>query len=111
MAASPHPTPSVLPPLYARWMDELLGQPIAPERSATCDSCAMVAPPTEATAGSAFYFSPETKCCTYLPQLPNFLVGRVLRDDDPDAATGRATVEKRIDARSGVTPMGLQRTA
>jgi hypothetical protein len=26
--------------------------------------------------GSAAYFSPRVKCCSYLPKLPNFLVGR-----------------------------------
>ena len=37
-------------------------------------------------------FEPSTKCCTFLPELPNFLVGAMLADTDPAAAEGRASV-------------------
>jgi hypothetical protein len=57
-----------------------------------------------------YSFDPIIKCCTYLPALYNFLVGRILLDTDPDAAKGRATVEKRIDEKLGVTPIGLMQT-
>jgi hypothetical protein len=57
---------------------------------------------------SALFFEPETKCCTYVPALPNFLVGAILDDDDPALAAGRASVETRIAARVGVSPLGLQ---
>jgi hypothetical protein len=56
------------------------------------------------------FYSRETKCCTYLPELKNFLVGRILADRDPAAARGRATVQVRSRARVGVTPLGLART-
>ena len=42
-------------------------------------------------------YNPETKCCTYMPELWNFLVGRILDDDSADTALGRASVEARID--------------
>jgi hypothetical protein len=59
-------------------------------------------------AGAAhYYFDPVIKCCTYIPELPNFLVGRILSDDDPAAQFGRATVEKRIKDGFAVTPLGL----
>jgi hypothetical protein len=67
----------------------------------------MRAPANAGEAPVATYFAPETKCCTYSPALPNFLVGRILDDDDPALAAGRATVEQRIDARVGVSPLGL----
>jgi hypothetical protein len=60
--------------------------------------------------GKAYSFDPAVKCCTYLPVLYNFFVGRILSDSDPAAAKGRATVEKRIDAGLGVTPIGLMQT-
>lgn len=53
------------------------------------------------------YFNPQTKCCTYIPELPNYLVGGVLADEDPSSALGRATVEARLHAGINVTPMGL----
>jgi hypothetical protein len=90
-----------LPPLYARWMAELLAGPIPDETAATCDRCAMCVP------DAARSFRPDTKCCTFLPTLHNFLVGRVLADSDPESATGRATVIARMQKKVGVNPLGL----
>jgi hypothetical protein len=59
-------------------------------------------------AGGDFFFDPRVKCCSYVPTLPNFLVGRILLDADPDSAAGRASVEGRIAAGVGVTPAGLE---
>jgi hypothetical protein len=53
-------------------------------------------------------FDPAAKCCTYLPTLPNFLVGMVLSGDDAAAIAGRAIIERRIAEGTGVTPLGLQ---
>jgi hypothetical protein len=97
--------PSTLPPLYAPWIADLLGGPLPAEPEATCEDCAMCG---TARAPSELVFDPETKCCTYVPALPNFLVGRILGDGDPALAAGRASVERRIDARLGVTPLGLE---
>jgi hypothetical protein len=88
-------------------MSELLGGVIPAETRATCDECVMcehVAPEAEA-------FNPATKCCTYVPVLPNFLVGQVLADPDREASVGRASVEARIAKRTAVTPLGLSRGA
>lgn len=100
------PTTEVLPPLYAGWMAELLPGPIPRESRATCDSCAMV-PPVEQHDSREHYFSPAIKCCTYVPTLRNFLVGRILADSDPTSEAGRATVINRIASRIGVTPLGM----
>ncbi|HYL82493.1 MAG TPA: hypothetical protein VEU07_16870, partial [Candidatus Acidoferrum sp.] len=70
---------SPLPPLYGRWMDDLLPGPIPRETAATCDDCAMWPGPGDQPR-SDFFFLPETKCCTYIPTLPNYLVGRILED-------------------------------
>ena len=102
--------PSTLPPLYAGWIDDLLDGPLPHESEATCEDCAMW-PGAGSSGAGALAFHPETKCCTYIPSLPNFLVGRIVEDDDPAMAPGRASVEARIDARLGVTPMGIDRPA
>ncbi|MGH7388842.1 MAG: hypothetical protein ACREM3_05220 [Candidatus Rokuibacteriota bacterium] len=99
--------PSPLPPLYAAWMDQLLGGPIPRETEATCDDCAMCATEGPGAEVAQVFFDPRTKCCTYVPALANFLVGRLLADDDPAAADGRATVEARLRAGVAVTPLGL----
>jgi hypothetical protein len=105
------PGVSVLPPLYARWIDDLLGAPIEPETNATCSDCAMCAAAGAPPDPGGLYFKPTVKCCSFWPILPNFLVGRILRDAAPERARGRASVEARIAAGIAVTPLGLGRTA
>ena len=100
----------VIPPLYAGWMDELLQNAIPPERAATCGDCAMCAPARNKPDTGMTYFQPDVKCCSFMPELWNFLVGRILDDDAPNARVGRASVERRIDDRVSVTPLGLRRT-
>jgi len=97
------PDPGPLPPLYGRWMDEALGGPVPDEPRADCARC----PQCEPAASPRFH--PQTKCCTYVPRLPNFLVGALLLDEDPAFAPGRASVRARIAAGVAATPLGLDR--
>lgn len=99
--------PSMLPPLYSRWLDQILSGSIPEETAATCSDCAMCAKDGKDHSGSEFFYNPETKCCTYVPTLPNFLAGRILGDEDADFAKGRMTVETRLLAGVAVTPLGL----
>jgi len=96
-----------LPPLYARWMRAQVGFDLPREEVATCDRCVML--PTDAAAPDTTFFEPTTKCCTFLPELHNFLVGQVLAGDDVDPA-GRASVIARIELGDEVTPLGLGRS-
>lgn len=91
-------------------MDTLLGGVIPAESKATCDSCAMRPPDDASVPRGELFYSPVTKCCTFLPELSNYLVGGILRDDDPTLAAGRLTIERRIDAGVDVTPLGLGRS-
>lgn len=100
-----------LPPLYAKWAAALLGGPIPRETRATCGSCAMRAGHDGGGAQArATFFDPAVKCCTYLPTLYNFLVGRILSDQDPASRQGRETVAARIAQGIGVFPLGLMQT-
>lgn len=98
--------PSPLPPLYARWMHEALSGPLPMEPDATCDQCAMLETAGEALSVGATFFHPQTKCCTFMPELPNFLAGRALAD--PRAS--QATVIARMQTKIAVTPFGLGRS-
>lgn len=49
----------------------------------------------------------RSKCCTYHPQLHNFLAGAVLADDDPGLAPARARLEAAVASRTGVSPLGV----
>jgi len=71
-----------LPPLYEGWINELLGAPIPRESRATCSSCVMQAGAGAKSENKRHYFDPVIKCCTYLPTLYNFLVGRALSDQE-----------------------------
>ncbi len=53
------------------------------------------------------FFGAETKCCTYLPEIANFLVGGALKQPD---GPGRQGVLGRIEAGIAVTPLGLAKT-
>jgi hypothetical protein len=93
---------AALPALYAPWLRSIAGGPIPAEVNATCDRCAMLAPP--GARPDAAYFRPDTKCCAYQPSLPNFLAGRLLSESDPSMAEGRKVVEARIARRVAVKP-------
>jgi hypothetical protein len=81
--------------LYAGWLEAALHGPLPDEPEASCAHCPQIEP------DAAIRFGPKTKCCTYLPIVPNFLVGRVL--DVP-------SVRERIARGVSVTPLGLGRS-
>lgn len=95
----------VLPALQAAWVAAWDASGVLPaEVDATCDDCAMVVP--GGAAAGTLSFLPETRCCTYLPMLANFLVGGVL---SREAATGHGarSVRARIASGEGVSPWGV----
>src|SRR5262245_22308800 len=99
---------SALPPLYTGWMEKALPGEIPGESKSTCDKCAMCVHADERPgSGGTLFFNPQVKCCSYLPELPNFLVGGVLIDKDPAFQKGRASVEARLEAKVEVTPFGM----
>lgn len=94
---------SSFPPLYARWVETLLGAPVPEERRATCGACPM----TEGI-DTEIAFNPRAKCCTFFPELPSFAVGGVFLDDDPAMERGRRVMRARIEEiGQQVTPLGL----
>jgi hypothetical protein len=91
-------------------MREALGAPIPREPLATCDRCVMAEPPARHIGEAPYRFENSVKCCTFLPVIPNFLVGGALRDEDPAAAPGRESIRMRIAAGEAVAPLGLWQT-
>lgn len=93
-----------LTPLFDGWLADLLDAPIPREANATCDDCAML-PPDDGRRLPVreAYYRPETKCCTYLPELPNFLVGAILTDPE----TADESVRARMEDAEQTTPLGL----
>lgn len=99
-----------LPPLYARWIEQSLGHALPSENRATCDDCAMCGNAAERDGTTPdLRFNPTSKCCTFYPDLPNFLVGALLADPTP-GLTAKPIVAQFIRERVGATPFGLQQT-
>ncbi|MBU6427393.1 MAG: hypothetical protein KGR26_00135 [Cyanobacteria bacterium REEB65] len=95
---------AALPMHHRQWLELVLPGELWGERRATCHDCVMCRAGQGPTGPR---FSPHTKCCTYLPELANFLVGQVLETVD---SPGRRSVVERIMAREAVTPLGLGKT-
>jgi hypothetical protein len=99
-SADGDPGSSALPPLHSTWLGMLTKLPNPQdEPKSTCGDCVMCAGVER--SGSSVTFSPDAKCCTYVPHLTNFIVGRSLR------GPGRASVSARIARKSGATPLAL----
>ena len=96
----------MLPLLSTGWVSTLLPGQVPEERKATCDACVMLPQPGQAADRDAVTFT--VKCCTYQPWMHNFLAGGVLLDANPDAVRGRGTIERLIDARDGVSALGVR---
>ncbi len=91
---------SALPPLHNAWLAALTDIQDPPsEPKATCGDCVMCAGVER--SGSSVTFSVDVKCCSYVPHLANFLVGRSL------LGPGVESITARIGRRAGVTPLGL----
>lgn len=91
-----------LPEPYADWLRTLCGGDPPRERRATCDDCVMCGP--EVVDGRLF--NADSRCCTYVPRIPNFMMGRILTDDG--LPEGRVSVEARLASGEGVSPLGLE---
>ncbi|HEY3175874.1 MAG TPA: hypothetical protein VGK94_08980 [Candidatus Polarisedimenticolia bacterium] len=89
------------------WLGSVLPGPVPRETTATCDRCVMCEPRSTGRGVADLSFDSRVKCCTYHPELPNFLVGRILSDPDPELARGREAVESKLRAEVGVGPLGI----
>jgi hypothetical protein len=92
--------------VHAGWLATALGGPWKTERYATCSACAMAKEPDARGEVPPGAFNADTKCCTFTPTLPNFLVGAALADSTL-SPFGRRSLLDRIAARRGVSPFGL----
>jgi hypothetical protein len=97
-----------LPPIYGHLFNAFFDRPKVVERRATCERCAMC-DHGEPSPVPMEFFDPTTKCCTYWPMLPNYLVGAILADESPGLAEGKRRVRRAIERRIGVGPSFLDR--
>jgi Fe-S-cluster containining protein len=99
-----------LPAIYRQFLPAVFNQPIPQETEATCASCAMCLKPGEDKIEGLNYYRDGLKCCTYHPDIPNYLVGAILADKRPELAEGQRRIKAKIQALEGVLPQGISRT-
>ncbi|GGZ75033.1 hypothetical protein [Algibacter mikhailovii] len=87
-----------IPSIYHAISPEVLDIEIPAETIATCDACNHCRSPQSPRI--------NTKCCDYHPNLPNFLIGYILTDEDESYELGRHRIRDQIKAQAGVTPYG-----
>ncbi len=101
------PLAEYLPRVYQRILPEWFTDPIPVESEASCLDCVMLPGEEKPDHPRRTWYSSHTKCCTFFPSLPNYLVGAILSAETNDMAEGRHRVESAIAAGSGVYPHGL----
>jgi hypothetical protein len=101
-----------MPALYRPLLPSFFAREAPAETKATCRACAMcegncqgVVEPVD---GRSRLFSPQTKCCTFHPRLPNYLLGALLADTSPAMEEGRRRIRARIESRVGTGPQWLR---
>ncbi len=99
---------SMLPPSYERLFQGFFDRAKPVETRATCNRCSMCDHGDPSPVAMEF-FDHETKCCTFWPILPNYLVGAILADESPGMAEGKRRIQSAIEKRIGVTPTWLSR--
>jgi hypothetical protein len=96
-----------LPALYQRWVDELYPAGIPRETVATCLDCAMCPKPGDDSNEGLRFYNPASKCCTYFPSLPNYLVGGALPVETHGAEVLRNFVAQAGGTQAEVTLLGV----
>lgn len=104
-----------LPALYRDLFPSFFQGSVPVEEKATCSACAMCEAnnplPVESVDGVNRFFRPDTKCCTYHPRLPNYLVGAILADEDPAMAEGRRRIQEKISRGVAMNPQWIKAPA
>ena len=88
-----------LPSIYRHLLPDIFNRDIPVEQYADCSNCNMCQP-TDIVPDQRF-FSPKTKCCTFKPIIPNYLVGGILAD-----MPHRTKIHDYVDSGHKVTPFG-----
>jgi len=95
------------PHVYSNLLPTFFDSAIPRESLATCQDCAMCSKGNQTNSLDIGYFSPTTKCCTYYPTLPNYLVGAILCDSDKDSLQGQSRILEKIRKKIGITPHSI----
>jgi Fe-S-cluster containining protein len=96
-----------LPDFYTKFLPDFFDLEIPVETFSTCSNCAMACHDENKRKPEKKYFSDDVKCCTYFPKLPNYLVGAILSNTNPELDEGRKRIREIIRNKIGVSPAGI----
>ena len=88
-----------LPSIYRHLLPNIFNQDIHIEAYADCSNCNMCQP-SDIVSDQRF-FSPKTKCCTFKPIVPNYLVGGILAE-----MPHQTKIHDYVDSGQKITPLG-----
>lgn len=91
-----------LPEVITRLVPELAKLPLSGEPRADCARCVLL--PDALGTDHPWAFHPDTRCCTYHPELPNYLAGQAL----DRGGAGAEVIRARLRDRSGVSAWGIK---
>jgi hypothetical protein len=95
-----------VPVFYHKFLPPLFNEEIPSEAFTKCESCPMIAASREEMNEEVSKpFAPDTKCCTFMPRLPNYFAGAFLQDAETPLA--RKLLLQRIKERRGIFPQGI----
>ncbi|HUT62437.1 MAG TPA: hypothetical protein VMZ04_00625, partial [Anaerolineae bacterium] len=97
-----------LPEFFRKFLPDFFKNSIPEETAANCGDCPMLQKPGNGDLKEDYYSS-LSKCCTHYPNLPNYLIGGLLNDNDTALDEGRHRIRKMIESRIEVTPRGILR--
>ena len=96
-----------LPEIYRQLLPSVTKWSLPREEKSTCNNCPMKKETASEVLEQRLLFNNVTKCCTYHPRLPNYLVGGLLSDTSAAFAEGRRRMLQRLETRIGVSPWWL----
>jgi hypothetical protein len=95
-----------VPAFYHRFLPPFFEMEIPAEVFTKCGSCPMTAASREEMDHEISKpFAPDTKCCTFIPRIPNYFAGAVFTD--PEMETGRELLRSRIREKRGIFTQGI----
>lgn len=92
---------SKIPNLYHSFFPDFIHKPIPGEKIATCNNCTLKMPKKSVFA--------NTKCCVYYAELPNYLIGGLLKDARPSLQEGKKIALELISKKVGISPYGIRK--
>lgn len=100
-----------IPSFYHQLFADFINLEVPPEPFADCSDCPIICQNIEDVGkDKSKPFSPETKCCTFSPRIPNYMVGAILSDINQDNMDGKNRILKAIKSRKGIFPNGVYPT-